>query len=313
MNDVEFVSIPGTCKIDFSSKVNGRRYSIRVGIPLISPPGTGYPVFYVLDGNGYFASAVEAVRENDNAPHVLVVGIGYPDDSDYVEAVLEPHRPLPPSFQDLSPQMAACTILRDYDLTLPVTDEELANQSVSGATAKDFGGLDDFLATIETEVKPRVAALAKTDPSDQAIFGHSLGGLAVIHALFTEPHAFRTFIAASPAICWNERAVLAGEAKFAQWIRGAEARPRVLITMGSEESTADPRIAAKLGIDAEEFEELIKRARMIENARELTQRLQTLRASCALEVEDFALFEKQSHGISPWPALGRGIMFAFSR
>jgi hypothetical protein len=313
MSDIEWVSIPGTRKIDFTSNVNGRRYSIRVGMPLIPPPEMGYPVFYILDGNGYFASAVEAVRENDNAPHVLVVGIGYPDDSDYVEAVLEPRRPLPRSFRRLSPQMAACAVLRDYDLTLPATDEELARQGASDATATDFGGLDDFLATIETDVKPRVATLARTDPSNQAIFGHSLGGLAVIHALFTEPGAFRTFIAASPALCWNERAVLAGEAEFAHRIRSGGARPRVLITMGSEESTADPRIAAELGIDAAEFEELIKRARMVENARELTRRLQILRLPGALEVEDLALFEKQNHGISPWPALGRGIVFAFSR
>lgn len=313
MNDIEMVSIPGTRKIDFSSQVNGRRYSLRVGMPLIPPPETGYPVFYVLDGNGYFASAVEAVRENDNAPHVLVVGVSYPEDCDYVESVLASHRPLPPYFERFSPHMAACSILRDYDLTLPATDEELAKQGGSGAKAKDFGGLDDFLATIEKEVKPRIAALTKTDPSDQAIFGHSLGGLAVIHALFTEPSAFRTFIAASPALCWNELAVLAGEAELAQKLRSGAARPRVLITMGSEEGRADAAVATKLGVDPREYAELIERARMVENARELTQRLQALRTSCALEVEDFALFEKQNHGISPWPSLGRGITFAFSR
>ena len=27
---------------------------------------------------------------------------------------------------------------------------------------------------------------------------------------------------------------------------------------------------------------------------------------------DYAIFEQQDHGISPWPALGRGISFAFT-
>jgi hypothetical protein len=41
------------------------------------------------------------------------------------------------------------------------------------------------------------AELVRVDADNQALFEHSIGGLAVTFALFTEPNAFRTFIAAS--------------------------------------------------------------------------------------------------------------------
>jgi len=60
--------------------------------------------------------------------------------------------------------------------------------------------MDDFLKVIETDMKPRVFALAPVDRGNQTLFGHSFGGLTVLEALFREPGAFRTFVAASPSI-----------------------------------------------------------------------------------------------------------------
>lgn len=305
------ITIAKTDRIDFRSDVNGRRYSLSIGLPFAKVPERGFPVLYVLEGNFYFATAVEAARAC--APQVLVVGIGYPDDEAYLETVLQRRRPLPPWLEDEPLVAAAATFERLYDLSLPTSDEALGAFPVPGValSSRDVGGLAQFLKIIEAEVKPRIDAFAATDLANQAIFGHSLGGLAVLHALFTNPNAFRTFIAASPSIWWDEKAVLAGESKFAQAVEIGTASPRVLITMGSEEETANPHCAAQLGI---EFEQLVKRlreARMVENARELTQRLKALRGSGAFEVEEYALFAKQDHGISVWPALGRAISFAF--
>jgi predicted alpha/beta superfamily hydrolase len=308
------ISIPNTRRLDFVSKVNQHRYSISVALPLLPPPAAGYRVLYLLDGYAYFATAVEATRSKLNAPDVIVVGIGYPDDAEFIRGVKERHAPLPAWMEELPSAASVFGLERFYDLSLPATDAELAAQNSSGLLvqkASSVGGLDDFLKTIESEIKPRVAALAPVDPANQAIFGHSLGGLAVVHALFVEPNAFRTFIAASPSIWWNRKVVLAGEAKFSAAVRAGQATPRVLITMGATEDVVEAKLGAKLGIDPVQFEAMIRDARMVENARELTQRLQALRGSAAYEVEDYALFDKQGHGISPWPALGRAIDFAF--
>jgi uncharacterized protein len=307
------VIIANAVRVDFRSEVNQRTYSISVALPLVAAARTGYPVLYVLDGYWYFGSAVEAVRKN--APDVVVVGIGYPDDEAYIESVLARHPSLPVWFKDEPTFRSAVFLERFYDLGLPASDEVLASDlRCYGTTlgAGDVGGLNDFLKVLETEIKPRVAAMAAIDSSNQAVFGHSLGGLAVVHALFVEPAAFRTFIAASPSIWWSEEAVLVGEAKFAAAVRAGMATPRVLVTIGSEEQTPDPKVAAGFSLDFAEYAAGIRRHRMVENARELAARLNALPGSGDFEVE-YAVFPEQSHGIAPWAALGRAVPFAFRR
>lgn len=305
------VFITNASRFDVHSEVNQRQYAISLAPPLMPFPEKGCPVLYVLDGDWYFGTAVEAVR--NNAPGVAVVGIGYPDDEAYLESVLARHQPLPEWAKDEPAFRVVVGLERMYDLGLPVSDEALARDFPKSAPtrAADVGGLDAFLKVLETEIKPRVAARLHVDSSNQALFGHSLGGLAVVHALFTEPDAFRTFIAASPSIWWSDKAVLRGEVKFAETVRAGIASPRVLITMGSEEETADPKVASKAAMEFEEYAVHISRARMVENARELTERLRALRGAGDFEVEEYALFAKQDHGISPWPALGRAVSFAF--
>lgn len=320
MSQTRPVSIPNTRQIDFVSRVNRRKYSLSVALPLTEKPRTGYRVLYVIDGFSYFASAVEAVRANNNAPDVVVVGIGYPEDPAFIQRALARRAPLPPSLEKAPSSISAFLLERFYDLTLPssdpANDEVLAIRGALGLfvpSAKDVGGLGDFLETIETEVKPRIEALTEVDHTEQAIFGHSLGGLAVLHALFVEPNAFRTFVAASPSIWWNRKMVLANEASFAAAVRAGAANPRILITMGGEEGVATPELAKQIGLDPTHFAEMVRNARMIENARELTARLQSLQSPGDFEVEDYVVFPEQGHGISPWPALGRAIAFAFQR
>lgn len=298
-------------RIDFQSAVNRRRYSISVAEPLRAAVGTRCPVLYVLDGNWYFCSAVEAVRAN--APGAVVVGIGYPDDDAYVSEVLERHKPLPGWAADAPAFRAVVGFERMYDLSLPASEEVLTREFPRGTDirATDVGGLNSFLQVLETEVKPRVAEMVAIDPSNQAIFGHSLGGLAVLHALFLNPSSFRTFVAASPAIWWSQRAVLDGERGFSDAVRKGKVSSRVLVTMGGEEQTADLKIAAKLGMDLAEYAGHVCEYRMVENARELTERLRALQGRQNFAVEEYVVFPGQHHGISPWPALGRAVSFAF--
>jgi predicted alpha/beta superfamily hydrolase len=304
------VSIPGTRRIEFVSRVNGHLYEITLAFPFTRAPLTGYPVLYVLDGYWYFASATEAVRLVAAGSNVLVVGIGYPDDRVYVQHVLAERGPLPDVLKDRPPSRGFQFLEREYDLTLPASDADLATQTFPGdpqLRGQNVGGLDDFLKIIETEIKPRVAALAHIDPANQALFGHSLGGLATLHALFTEPNAFRTFIIGSPSIWWNNREVLADEERFAAAVRAGEASPRVLVTMGSEESSIPP----KSGADQSVIAAFYRRTRMVENGAELVEKLKKLRGNAGYRVDGYALFDKEAHSEAAWSALARGIPFAF--
>jgi uncharacterized protein len=306
------VSIPNTRRFEFASKVNGHRYAVSVALPYEPCPEHGCGILYVLDGDFYFASAADAVRLG-NAPGVVVVGIGYPNSPAFVQVVLSRHQPLSAPYNSMPKSQAAIELERTYDLTLPATDEELAAQraiTVDALTSTSVGGLDDFLTMIKTDVKPRVAALVSVDSTNQAIFGHSLGGLAVLHALFLNPGAFRTFIIASPSIWWNNSAVLLDEPKFAAAVQTGNTNPRVLLTTGSDESTAPRVVPPNWGMSAAEVGTALRRARMVDNAGELAARLKVLQGSAGY-VADYAVFDQQDHGISPWPALGRGISFAF--
>jgi len=290
------VAIPNTRRLEFVSKINRHRYLITVALPFEPAPNKGYGVLYVLDGYTYFASAAEAVRGPDKAPGVVVVGIGYPDDPAYVQQVMARPWPAAALFNGQPPSRFAPYLERFYDLTLPTSDESLKQMGFGGYKSQNFGGLNDFLAIIESEIKPRVAALVPVDSGNQAIFGHSLGGYAVLHAMFVEPDAFRTYIIASPSIFWDNKAVLADENRFSAAVNAGRTRPRVLITMGSEESTP-PALPASWA--------------MVENGRELVRRLKSLHGNSGYVIEDYAVFDKTNHFFSPWPALARGIAFAF--
>lgn len=307
------VSIPNTRRIVFTSAVNDRRYGLSIALPFEPAPPGGYPVIYVLDGDGYFGSVVEAVRTNRNAAGVVVVGVGYPQDPAWAAEALGRRAPLSGPLAAIPPMGAATILERMYDLTLPASDAFMATQSVPGfltPTTADVGGLDDFLETLEREVKPRVAQLAPIDAGNQALFGHSLGGLAVVHALFTRPTAYRTFIAASPSIWWSDRAVLSGEAAFAQAVAAGEAAPRILLTVGGDEEIP-PRLPPGAEAMQARFAEMTARARMTGNAADLTTRLQGLTGAAGYRVEDLAVFPHQGHGIAPWPSIGRAVSFAF--
>jgi len=160
------VVVDGARFQDFRSRITGRDYRLSISIPDVPAPRTGFPVVYVLDGNSHFYTAVSVARAQSMFGEIrpaIVVGVGYP--LSRLDKILK---------------------TRNRDLTTPITTEALARMPPNpGLTPDNTGGLDAFLEMIETEVKPRVAGLAPVDASDQTLFGHSLGGLAVVRALMT--------------------------------------------------------------------------------------------------------------------------------
>ena len=100
--------------------------------------------------------------------------------------------------------------------------------------ARCMGGADAFLAFIATDVKPLIESELAIDRGRQALFGHSFGGLFVLHVLFTRPESFQSYVAASPSITWGEPAITAAEARFTA--DPAHGPIRLLATAGSTSS-----------------------------------------------------------------------------
>jgi uncharacterized protein len=258
---------PRAKQYDITSKINGLKYRVMVSTPRSADPNKRYPVFYLLDGNWYFMPAAESDSATD--PGLLAaifVGIGYPSDD------------------------AEIGRRRSFDLT-------------PSGKLKDFfgskaGGGDDFIRVLLEEVKPLVETHYKVDQTRQIIYGKSLGGLLVLHLLFIHPEAFQTYIAASPAIYWDNSSVLAGEKDFPQKIKTDNLHLKLLITSAGEEQYrgSDPKLQA---------EEVY---RMVDNASELASRL--TKASPQNLSVTYAIFPDETHVSVSLAALGRALYFA---
>lgn len=265
-------SYPLARQQDFTSRVNGRAYRIRIATPYGPPPETGYRVLFVLDGDGYFGSFADAARLRAAAgfelPHTVVVGVGYPGED-----------------------FAGALGRRFLDLTPTEPDEaEKANHTFASGELR-YAGADDFLEILTEEVRPRVAGVLPIDPDRQSVFGHSLGGLFVLYSLFRRPEAFSAWLSLSPSIWWDDRTVLKGEAGFVAALPTLARPPRLFIGVGSlEQPEGSP-------------------ARMVDNAVELSARFRALSGPTGWRFAS-RVFEGETHTGVPWPAINPMLDFA---
>ncbi len=275
--------IPRTGMWDVRSR-GGRDYRIFVSKPAADHGPSGYPVLYLLDGNATFASAAVGVALQSRRPEVtgvvpaIVVGIGYPID-DYLDSTR-----------------------RTYDYTPAVSGAALAPRP-DGSAWPETGGADGFLDFLETELKPMVACEFPVDHKRQAIFGHSFGGLLVLHALFTRPGTFRTYVAASPSIWFGNRVILSERDAFL-----ASQTPRLqldlLLTVGDGEQVSTDPESQGAGDSAKA--DWVKRSRMIENATEMARSL----SNHARINVSFTQFEDENPSSVLLPAISRSLRFA---
>ncbi|WP_186774999.1 alpha/beta hydrolase [Allorhodopirellula solitaria] len=199
-----------------------RSYRIFISVPGPEPPPGGYSVTYVLDGNAYFA---DVVRARDALAELrrtmVVVGIGYP-----IEGRID-------------------FVRRTFDLTPPAEQRTLPPRR-GGDAWPTWGGADVFLQFIETELKPQLQNRYAIDQTKQTIFGHSFGGLFVLHTLFTRPGCFQTYIAASPSVWWNDYAIGEAAAAFGEKHSQGRTSLNLVLTVGELELGPDAGPAAAL-------------------------------------------------------------------
>ncbi len=211
-------AIPRARQYDLTSKINGRTYRVFVSTPFGAKPGERYPVLYVIDGNWYFAPASVNATESAGAGEIdpaIIVGVGYPTE--------------------------------DNDLVGRRRAFELTPWSPAGAPAGQYGGGDAMLRVLEEEIRPFVSARYPVDPARQILYGKSFGGLLVLRSLLTNPGAYSTYIAASPAIGFDSRAILRDVPAFAARVKAGPFKMRLLITAaGNEQYQGALELADKL-------------------------------------------------------------------
>ena len=208
-------TLPNTEQYLLHTAARQQPYQIYVYKPAQEAPPQGFPVIYLLDANALFATMVEALRVQSRIPEktgvypAVVVGIGYPTKEPFDSS-------------------------RFYDFTMPTPNEVLDALPVRNkdAVRPQVGGADTFRAFIEQELKPRIESDYPIDTKQQAIFGHSLGGLFVLQTLFKQPQTFQTYVAGSPSVHWNKAMLREQEQHYASSLQQAQTNHKLLITIG---------------------------------------------------------------------------------
>ena len=288
MQDLTPARMGNTAFFDITSDKNGEIYRIFVYRPEGEPPAGGWPILYMTDGNAMIGTAVDVMRaqasypSGTNVAHGIIVAIGYP-----VEGAYDPFR----RSWDLSPPPGR---------TYPPFYENTPDVKT--------GGGEDFLELIEAQIKPRIEAMLPVDGSRQALFGHSFGGLFVLYALFTRPAAFRTWIAASPSIYWEDREI---DRFYAGFATAPATQPGARLHLSAGEYETDKLAPFQIGA-ADEAERLAQKAVTLHdrNAIDLADKLNAL-PTCPIKAR-FELHAGENHMSLLPVAVNRAIQVAFA-
>jgi uncharacterized protein len=208
--------LPGTEQHIVTSERNDTDYQIMVSLPegYDENRETGYPVFYILDGNLNFPLAVQTQRvmtQYGIAEPVIVVGIGYT--VDYFSETLG---------------------LRFYDYSpYRFEDAETNYGRAINDTTIVSGGADMFLQFLTDKVIPFIDASYHTT-DDRGIWGHSLSGLFAAYVLLKQNDQFDRYGISSGSLGWSNGKLLDLQKQYAERHDSLEAS--VVITVGEHEN-----------------------------------------------------------------------------
>ncbi|MFW2161657.1 alpha/beta hydrolase [Acinetobacter beijerinckii] len=193
------------------SKYTKHNYLIQTFVPVGEVPSQGFPVLYILDGNAAFDSAANIAKSVGGGANrlglspVAIVAIGYPQQNSFdVEK-------------------------RAFDYT-PKTSAEFQKQA-----KYQHGGADQFIQFIEKELKPVIHTKIKVNLQQQSLFGHSFGGLFVLHTFFSQPQRFQRYIAASPSLWFDNYALLDHETNWLNKKNSNKHDLMLMTTVGTHE------------------------------------------------------------------------------
>ncbi len=272
----------GTRWFDLRDSATGDVRRVFLWVPEGAAPWGGWPALWLLDGNAVIGTAVDAMRAQafwptgTNIGWGALIAVGYPTDGPY------------DSFR------------RSWDLG-PPPGRTYPPFREGGPAVKTGGGAEMARFLLE-DARRFLAERVALDPGNQALFGHSFGGLFALWLLFTRPGAFRSWIAASPAITWEESFLLDHLARFDPAGRAL----RVHLSAGEWEGArlapfqeTGPEAAARLAEKAQ--------TRTVAAARDMADALAALGLETACET-----YADETH-MSVLPvAVNRAIRWAFA-
>jgi len=199
------VVIPGSHIRTLKSSDTGRTYDLYFQLPDLKS-GKKYPVLFVLDGQWDFKlldSVYGGLHYDKFVPEMIFAGISNADDN--------------PNYDRLRAM--------DY------TPTAVSNVSGSGDAAK-------FLAFLKKDVLPLVEKNYQADASKRILMGSSYGGLFTLYAMFTEPDLFYGYVAAAPAVSFDDNFSFRQEKKFAETSKTLPVR--LSISVGGTEELTQP-------------------------------------------------------------------------
>jgi len=245
------VVIKGSEIRTLKSDETGRNYDLYIRRPS-GPSGSKYPVLFVLDGQWDFKlldSVWGGLYYDKFVPDMIIVGITYSGEN--------------PNFDDLRAM--------DYTPT--------RNPAVKGS-----GDAPRFLAFIKNKVMPLVESNYGGDPSKRILMGSSYGGLFTLYTMLTEPHLFYGYVAASPAVSYDNNFIFALEKKSSETRKDLPAR--AFVSVGDQEQLTQP---------VKDFIQVI-----------------TGRAYTGLKIES-RVIEGERHAGNKPEAFNRGLRFVFGK
>jgi predicted alpha/beta superfamily hydrolase len=208
-------------------------------------------------------------------PDAIVVSIGYP----LVDTVYSPQRAI--------------------DFQPPFPEGSGPQDPPSGA--------NDFIEFIDQVLRPFVQStlFPNVHFTRDALYGHSFGGLFIIHALITRPDLFDTFISASPAIFWNNGSILDEVHRIGSSDQRAQnaTRPAFAINYGSlEQFPIRRRTETEEAFQSRKA--IIETFKMTDNCNELYRRI---RGNCRLRDVILKEYTGQDHSSVAASAITDGI------
>ena len=188
--------------VPLQSKITGQAHELIIIYPdsYAKNPTKKFPVLYFLDAYWDVPQMVSAYGNlvyDKMTPEFIMVGLSYPDGTDYGQARV-----------------------RDYTYT--------AIPQVPGS-----GKGEQFLDFIKKEVAPLIESTYHGDKNNRVLAGTSLGGSFTLGAALKDPEFFSGYIALSPAVVWDNNAVFAVEDEFAK--QRKQLKGRMFISVGSLE------------------------------------------------------------------------------
>lgn len=286
LQDLPKAELRSTAQFVLQSAINGKAYRIQIFVPRRPPPPAGYPTLYILDGDALFGTYAQAMGSRSGAHEIesaIVVGISSapgPNGADRTRDF---------TFSDLTPHEK--TIIKDL------------------GSDPQYGGADQFFAVIQSEIRPRIAALAPVDPARGVLLGWSLGGHFVLYTMFKHPAAFSGYIAISPALWRSDRILFAQLPGFSQNLGQSGAHPSLFLGAGAREEEAIPGLLEGEMSHAD-LETELRYGRMVGNARDMAASLRPIFSHFALKM-DARVFDGETHNSMPWAAVNPALDFAF--